>query len=162
MVSSVSGIRRYVTRISGVCHNRCWPPSSAIICPVMAGELRMNETALAISSGVVPWPRGMDRALVLEVFRALIDAGKRWAGADGVDPDARREPLRHRLCRRPQRRFAQRVGEELRVRAKDALIDDVDDVSGLARGELSGEGLGEEHRRFQVDGEMRVPALLGQ
>ncbi len=55
------GHERYVTRISGVCHKRCWPPSSAIICPVMAGEPRMNETAFAISSGVVPWPRSVER-----------------------------------------------------------------------------------------------------
>ncbi len=26
---------------SGVCHTRCWPPSSTIICPVMAGADRM-------------------------------------------------------------------------------------------------------------------------
>ena len=37
----------------------CSPPSSAIICPVMARAERMNRIAAAISPGVEPWPSGV-------------------------------------------------------------------------------------------------------
>src|SRR5262249_34975772 len=38
----------------GMAQPRCCPPSSAMIWPVIDGAARMNRTATAISSGVVP------------------------------------------------------------------------------------------------------------
>ena len=35
-------------------HDKCWPPSNASICPVIAGASSINRIACAISSGVVP------------------------------------------------------------------------------------------------------------
>jgi len=39
---------------------RCWPPSSAIICPVIEGVARMKRTAAAISPSVGPRPSNVD------------------------------------------------------------------------------------------------------
>ncbi len=53
-------------------HLRCWPPSSAIIWPVMAGASRMKRTALAISAGLVP------RLRMVEAASASNSSGLWW------------------------------------------------------------------------------------
>src|SRR6185436_18054681 len=45
--------------LDGGAQPRCWPPSSAIICPVIDGASRMNRSARQISSGLVPRLSGM-------------------------------------------------------------------------------------------------------
>src|SRR5258708_5709211 len=45
--------------LPGGAQERCWPPSSAIICPVIAGAARMKRSPRQISSGVVPMPSGV-------------------------------------------------------------------------------------------------------
>src|SRR6266513_99758 len=47
---------------------RCSPPSSAIICPVIAGAARMKRNAAAISSGLVPRRSGLFRQMAREAL----------------------------------------------------------------------------------------------
>src|SRR5690606_6487459 len=68
---------------SGVSHARCWPPSSAIIWPVMAGEARINRMAAEISSGVVP-----RRRIVAAACRSKSAAVWRSLGSVGPGPMA--------------------------------------------------------------------------
>ena len=70
-----------------------------------------------------------------------------------------RKRLRHGYGGRPKRRFAQRVGKELRVGTQDALVNDIDDVAAFPVRKLRCEGLGEKNRSFEIDGHMPAPAL---
>ena len=122
-------------------HCRCWPPSSAIICPVIAGSERMASTARATSSGLVPRRERGRGGLAGELRRRLPRAGQRRAGADGVDPDARRQRQRHGLGQRPERRLRHGVGDEVRRQRPDTLVEHVDHYALGASAAARGKGL---------------------
>ena len=147
-------------RPRGPPHVRCWPPSSAIICPVIDGVSRMKRTAAAISAGVGPRFRSVDAHLGGEVALRLMHALQDRSRADGVDAHARCHRLRQRLRRGPQAGFGDRVGEEVRRRPPHPLVDDVDDVACRALRQVGVERLGEKHRRLQIDVEVRVPVSV--
>src|SRR5687767_9739572 len=46
------------TPVSGVCHARCWPPSTTSVAPVTLRAFARKTTASAISSALGPWPSG--------------------------------------------------------------------------------------------------------
>ena len=96
-------------------------------------------------------------ALSGEIGVGLADALQHRPGADGVDPDARRKRLRQDTRRVVEARFAHLVGEIVRRRLQDALVDDVDDVALNATRQRLGEGLGEEDRRRGVDRHLAMP-----
>ena len=163
-----SGLRRLISAIaltplmpttSGVSQARCWPPSTAIIWPVMLGERARNRTASAISSGVGPRSAGRLRPAWRNPHRpgGLVERRTR---SDGVDADARGERLRHGAGRGEEGRLRQRVGEELGRELQDPLIDDVDDRAGAFVRQEPCEVAGQEGGCAQVDGEMPVPLRL--
>ena len=139
-------------------HCRCWPPSSAIIWPVMDRRARMASTARATSSGSVPRCRGVEahcRANCSADCRALGSAGPR---PHRVDPDARRQRQRQRAGQRPQPGLGDGVGHEVRRQRPDALVQQVDHVAIRPVRQGAGEGLGEHERGAQVGLHVPVPA----
>ena len=83
-----------------------------------------------------------------------------WAGADGVDPDARRQRLRQGARHGPQHGLAEGVAEIGRRQVEHPLVDDVDDIAPGSGRQLRREIAREECRRFGMHGEMRVPQRL--
>jgi hypothetical protein len=83
-------------------HCMCCPPSSAIICPVMAGQGEDGEQRARDLLRPVPRRSGTEphcRANCSGVCRGLGSAGP---GPDAVDADARRQRQRQRLRQRPE------------------------------------------------------------
>ena len=97
-------------------------------------------------------------ALALEVGLTLPQAREHGSGANRIDANARGERLGKSPGCRPQRRFGDGVGEELRGEAPDALIDHIDHASGAVLRQRSCKFLDEENRRAEIDIELGLPA----
>ena len=108
-------------------HCRCCPPSSASICPVIAGRARMATTARAdlVGAGAVAAaaPRPTAGRTASWVWRAFGSAGPgpmpltrmRGASASAID-----------LGQRPQAGLGHGVGDEMRRQRPDPLVEHVD------------------------------------
>ena len=141
---SVNGAR------CGCAQPRCWPPSSAIICPVMEGAARINRIAATISCGLGAAAERHLRALPQKMLRALPRAGSigpgpipltriRGASASAIVWVNVHSPV-----------FRNRVGNKIRGQRPNPLVEHVDD-DPAGRGRQPRRHLLDQHKRARAD-----------
>ena len=136
---------------SGVRHARCWPLSTAIICPVTVRARARYITASTTSERSAGRPSGTPATSAANSCFSKLLVRQHRTRPHRVHANFWREGLRHRPRRGPQRRFRQRIGEIMRRQPPHPLVDHIDDGALRARRQPRGEALREQQRRAQID-----------
>jgi hypothetical protein len=86
-----------------------------------------------------------------------METGQGFTRPDAVDANARCECGSEDAGQGPKGGFAYRVGDEVRRRVPDPLVDDVDHVAFCAVGKLPEEALREQQGGAHVDRHVQLP-----